>query len=112
MEAYSNSTKPLKHSERSFQGAKVNKQSGTTDCGVFAAAYQTALTFGENPSAVINDHRFKHLSHHLLNCLEAKKMSLFPIIRQRQTASTWVTVNVYRGPDTREVMVACDKCKK
>jgi len=95
------------------QVSKVNKQSGTTDCGVFAAAHCTALAFGENPSAVVYDQ--KHLRRHLLNCLESKKMSLFPIIRQRRTASTWVTVNVYcvcRGPDTGEVMVACDKCKK
>jgi len=38
-----------------MQISKVNKQSGTTDCGAFAAAYCTALTFGEYPSAVIYD---------------------------------------------------------
>ena len=91
---------------------KVNKQSGTKDCGVFAAAYCTALAFGEDPSAVVYDQQ--HLRYHLLNCLE-RKMSVFPNIRPRRTASTWITVNVYcicRGPDTGEVMIACDSCKK
>ena len=55
------------------------------------------------------------LRYDLLNCLEMKKMSVFPNIRPRRTASTYITVNVYcicRGPDTGEVMVACDSCKK
>ena len=31
-----------------IQIAKVNKQSGTNDCGVFAAAYCTSLAFGQD----------------------------------------------------------------
>jgi len=105
----------LNTQEDSFkiQMPKVNKQSGTRDCGVFAAAYCTALAFGEDPSAVVYNQ--KHLRHHLLSCLEAKEMSVFPTIRPRRTASILFTVNVYcncRGPDTGEAMVACDKCKK
>jgi len=53
------------------QTSKVNKQSETTDCGVFAAAYCSALAFGENPSAVIYDQ--KRLRCHLLNCLETRR---------------------------------------
>ena len=100
----------LKTKNDSFT-AKVNRQSGTNDCGVFAAAYCTSLAFGQDPSFVVYSQDC--LRHHLLACLENQKMSLFPIIRCR-TSSMYVSVKVYcncRCPDTGEVMVACDKCK-
>ena len=96
-----------------IQIAKVNKQSGTQDCGVFAAAYCTTVAFGKDPCAFVYD--LKHLRYHLLKCLEDGKMTTFPIIRERRTASTSVSMNVHcicRGPDTGEAMVACDRCKK
>lgn len=31
--------------------AKTVKQSGTSDCGVFAVAYATSLAFGQDPSS-------------------------------------------------------------
>lgn len=95
-----------------IQIAKVNKQSGTNDCGAFAAAYCTSLAFGQDPSSVVYSQ--EHLRHHLLTCLENQKMSIFPTIRCRRTASTYVAVKVYcncRSPDSGELMVACDKCK-
>ena len=36
-----------------IQIAKVNRQSGSNDCGVFAAAYCTSLAFGQDPSTVV-----------------------------------------------------------
>ena len=49
--------KLLKTNEDSFtiQLAKVNKQSGTDDCGVFVSAYCTSLAFGQDPSSVVYD---------------------------------------------------------
>ena len=45
----------LKTKNDSFriQIAKVNRQSGSNDCGVFAAAYCTSLAFGQDPSTVV-----------------------------------------------------------
>jgi len=59
-----------------IQIAKVNKQSGTQDCGVFAAAYCTTVAFGKDPCALVYDQ--KRLRHHLLKCLEDGKMTNFP----------------------------------
>ena len=95
-----------------IQIAKVNQQSGTNDCGAFAAAYCTSLAFGQDPSFVVYNQ--DHLRHRLLTCLESQKMSPFPIFRCRRTASTFISVKVYcncRCPDTGELMVACDKWK-
>ena len=106
--------KLLKTNEDSFtiQLAKVNKQSGTDDCGVFVSAYCTSLAFGQDPSSVVYDQG--KLREHLVTCLENTKMTLFPTIRARRTASCYVSVDVYctcRCPYTGEQMVACDNCK-
>jgi len=97
----------LKTKEDKFtvQISKVNKQSGTKDCGAFAAAYCTTVAFGQDPSSLVYDQ--KHLRHHLLKCLEDGKMSIFPTIRERRTASTFFSVDVFcmcRGPDTGECL--------
>jgi len=92
-----------------IQIAKVNKQSRTHDCGVFAAAYCTTVAFGKDPCGLVYDQ--KRLRHHLLKCLDDGKMTNFPTIRERRTASICISVNVhctFRGPDTGEAMAACD----
>lgn len=105
----------LKTKKESFtiQIAKVNKQAGYDDCGVFAAAYCTSLAFGYDPTSVVYDQ--DGLRHHMLRCLENKKMTLFPIIRNRRATFTYVVVKVYcdcRCPYTGQPMVACSKCKR
>jgi len=80
---------------------------------VFAAAYCTTVAFGKDPRALVYDQ--KRLRHHLLKCLEDGKMTNFPTIRERRTASICISVDVHcicRGPDMGEAMVACDGCKK
>jgi len=80
---------------------------------VFAAAYCTTVAFGKDPCALVYDQ--KCLRHHLLKCLEDGKMTNFPTIRERRTASIFISVDVHcicRGPDTGEAMVTCDRCKK
>ena len=76
---------------------------------MFAAAYYTTVAFGKDAGAFVYDQ--KYLKHHLSNCLEDSKMTTFPIIRERRTASASVLVNIHcicRGPDTGEAMVAYD----
>jgi len=85
-----------------IQIAKVNKQSETQDCGVFAAAYCTTVAFGKDPCALVYDQ--KGLRHQLLKCLEDGKMNNFTI-RERRTASIFISVDVHcicRGPDMGE----------
>ena len=70
------------------------KQSGSSDCGVFAAAYATSLTFGHNPCAFVYGRC--RMREHLLRCLTQKKMEPFPYIRMRRTGTPcFQGVNVY-----------------
>ena len=51
----------------------------------------------------------------LLSCLENKRMTPFPTIRDKRVAFTYVSVKVYcdcRCPYTGQPMVACSKCKR
>ena len=92
---------------------KVNTQSGLMDCGLFASAYCTSLAHGQDPSAVIYDQ--SKMRDHLLECIENKKMALFPVSRNKRVSSKFITVCVYcicRSPYTGEKMVCCDKCKQ
>ena len=105
----------LKTNKESFKIriAKVNRQSGFDDCGVFAAAYCTSVAFGHDPTSIVYNQ--EHLRHHLLSCLENKRMTPFPTIRDRRVAFTYVSVKVYcdcRCPYTGQPMVACSKCKR
>ena len=54
----------------------IQKQKGTTDCGLFAIANATAIAHGKNPNKL----QFKQESMraHLLDCFDHKNMSLFP----------------------------------
>ena len=59
----------------------VQQQRHGTDCGVFAIAFATSLGYGEDPSKTFYD--TTKLRDHLIKCLEADKMSLFPKISKR-----------------------------
>ena len=60
----------------------VTQQSGSVDCGVFAAAFVTAVCFGLEPE----DYRFnqQQMRKHLLSCLEAGELTPFPATKKRQ----------------------------
>lgn len=67
--------------EMSYVVKNCQQQQNSFDCGVFAIAFATSLVFGQNPSDVIyNTH---HLRKHLKNCLDIKKLSLFPTSASR-----------------------------
>ena len=90
--------------------ATTNKQAGSNDCGLFAAAYCTSLAHGQNPSAFVYNQSL--LRKHLMCCLEAQKMELFPVIRERRIGTaTLMRINVFcycRCPDDGTPMVQCD----
>ena len=96
-----------------IQVVKVNKQACFNDCKVFVAVYCTSIAFGYDPTSVV--YKQDCLRHHLLRCLENKKMTLFPTIRNRKETFIYVSVKVYcdcRCPYTGQPMVACSKCKR
>ena len=107
-------TKLVKSKNKYFTAQITNtiKQSGSSDCGVFAADYATSLAFGHNPCAFVYDQC--RMREHLLRCLQQKKMEPFdfPYIRMRRTGTPRVqSVNLYcycRCPDSGNAMVCCD----
>ena len=56
--------------------ARSQKQTGGTDCGLFAIAISTAIAFGKNPGK-LKLHQ-ETLRSHLVNCFNKKLISLFP----------------------------------
>ena len=96
--------------------ANVNKQAGGNDCGLFAAAYCTSIAYEQNPSSFVYNQAL--MREHLLQCLEAKHMTPFPIMRQRRILqSKIVRIEVFcycRSPNDKKEIVQCDKkgCKE
>ena len=90
--------------------ANTNKQAGSDDCGVFAAAYCTTLANGQDPSSFV--YRQDSMREHLVHCLENKLMVCFPVIKERRSGTArFDTVSVYcycRLPDDGSPMVQCD----
>ena len=98
----------------SVKFASTNKQAGFDDCGVFSAAYYTALVHGDNPSSHVYNQ--KELRSHLIKCFESGVVQPFPLIRQRRIGAPNIfTVDVYcyncRNRDDGSKMVQCNKCK-
>ena len=61
--------------------ANVTKQSESNDCGLFAIAYCTSISRGQNPSTVIYNQ--VAMRPHLVKCFEQGKIELFPITRTK-----------------------------
>ena len=92
--------------------SSVSKQSGSSDCGLYAVAYITHIAFGDDPSLVIFNQ--SKMREHLLKCLEEQQMQPFPIMKKLRTSGSpsrviEVQVCCYcRCPDDGSKMVACD----
>lgn len=56
----------------------VQQQNNGSDCGVFAIAIATSLAYGSNPKHITYD--IAKMRPHLVNCLEAGKLSQFPTL--------------------------------
>ena len=89
--------------------AKVTRQSGTSDCGLFAIAYITHLAFGQDP-ALFTFSQDK-MREHLIQCIERGVMHPFPVLKsKRPTEGKVIEVKVFcycRCPESK-TMVACD----
>ena len=107
-------TKLVKSKNKFFTAQIIDtiKQSGSSDCGVFAAAYATSLAFGHDPCAFVY-HQCR-MREHLLRCLQQKKMEPFEFSIHKNgenTHSSVQSVNVYcfcRCQDSWNAMVCCD----
>ena len=95
----------------------VQMQDGSSDCGVFAIAFATAITFGLDPGAFLFDQ--SKMRQHLLQCLQKSKMSMFPVNRYRRVGGRIKyedTISLFcicRLPKfSNSNWVQCSKCKE
>lgn len=92
----------------------VQKQVGSSDCGVFALAYATALILGIKPEECLFDQNM--MRKHLISCFEDKKISAFPLRSRRKTRKVWTDIiSVFclcRMPEcsTPSEWVECSSC--
>ena len=59
----------------------VQMQQGFSDCGVFAAAFVTAIYYGLDPSNLYFAQ--DAMRAHLLKCLQERHMTLFPVLKKQ-----------------------------
>ena len=93
-------------------------QCRSTDCGIFAIAFATALANGKQPGGL----RFEQpqMRKHLMHCLETQCLSGFPVTRRRRRRAARVklssTLHVYyscRMPEQAgSTMTQCSTCKE
>ena len=95
----------------------VQMQSGSSDCGLFAIAYATALSFGLPPGMFQFEQPKMH--SHLQTCLEEGRMTMFLIRRTRRSANRVKSTdefNVYctcRMPDLPDThWIQCSQCRE
>ncbi len=102
-----------------FDLINVMTQVNSYDCGLHAIASATEILHGRNPCKCVWDTR--RLREHLLECLERRVMTRFPIVRERRIAlggavKFFVEEPIYcscRMPDDRHTgMICCSSCSK
>ena len=95
----------------------VMMQSGTSEYGVFAIAFATALAYGENPTQYLFVQ--SEMRSHLTMCLERGQMTMFPFKKLRKVekvVKTMEKVRIYCSchmpdlPNTK--WIECTKCKE
>ena len=95
----------------------VQMQSGFSDCGLFSIAFATALIFGRQPGEFMFQQR--EMRSHLIQCLESRLMSMFPILGLRRVTrkvKSTDEVDIYwicRIPEfTNSQWIQCSACKE
>ena len=75
--------------------ASVTKQSGDSDCGLFAIAYATHLSNGLDPSLCVFNQA--QMRQHIINCFESENLQPFPIIKKRRSSvlTKMIYIKVY-----------------
>lgn len=79
----------------------ISKQTGSSDCGLYAIAVATSLAHGIDPQT--QDFRQNEMRQHLIQCISNKKMTVFPIIRTKHN----IVTSFYQT-----VIYCCPLCKK
>ena len=72
--------------------ANVTKQSGASDCGLYAIAYLIHIASGLNPSVVIFEQA--KMRKHLIKCFEQKNIEPFPVIKERRMSIYPKTITI------------------
>ena len=91
-------------------------QSGSSDCGLFAVAFATAIVFGKQPGLFSFDQ--SQMREHLKKCLEQQCITMFPIKKSRRRTKVKATeqVHVYcscRMPELSGTeWIECSKCRE
>ena len=87
-------------------------QNGTSDCGLYAIAFATAIAFGDDPASCLFD--AQKMRQHLYYCLEAGKLEPFP--HRSRLGGHVKNEDVYcvcRMPEMHSVsMIECTQCSK
>ena len=95
----------------------ISKQTGITDCGLYAIANLTALTLGNvDPTSVVFDQN--EFRSHYLECLEKQNVKDFPVLKHRRIAAKFKHLDhilIYcfcRCSDDGTKMVVCEQCQE
>lgn len=95
--------------------AKVESQTNSSDCGIYAIAFATALCLETSPAKLVFDD--SRMRGHLAQCLERGKFTMFPVRQRRRktaiNAHTYIPLHcTCRMPDIAGVeLIECTKCK-
>ncbi len=93
----------------------VQKQEGTTDCGVFAIGFAFHAALGEDLAKISFDQ--DKLRCHILSCFEKNCLSKFPTTKKcpRACRPSVSFIHLYcdcRLPESFDDVVACDGCDR
>ena len=92
------------------------KQSGSTDCGLYAAAVTTCLALGMDPLAVV--FRQQDLRDHFLKVLRTGQIEPFPVLKKRRLSDRILKTKEFdvfcscRTPHDGRYMAECCKCRE
>ena len=104
------------HAEVTINFIDVVKQAGSYDCGLYAIAYATALSLGNDPAT--HQYYQEKMRPHLRMCLLNRRLTLFPhkTVCPSDKFHSVEKIPVYcvcRMPEiTGQPMVECSKCKE
>ena len=97
-----------------FLNEKVQKQTNTNDCGLFALAFATDLCHGIDPASQCYDPQ--HMREHYVHCLDSQEMVPFPKTSRRvpfHITNRKTTVAIYcvcRMPNDKQEYAQCYQC--
>jgi len=93
----------------------VQWQSGSSDCGLFAIAFATAICSGHDPATRVFDQ--SQMRQHMITCFNNRKITAFPERSMKRVVkkSKQEVIEVYcvcRLPDDGSVMIQCSRCEE